>query len=60
MAIISLGRIDRKLLFIAAIIAAHLINSFIILKFPYESNTYIADIKKNIVLFLSELFCIYF
>ena len=48
MAIISFGWIDKKLLFIAAIIIVHLINSLIILKFPYESNTYMTDITKNI------------
>ena len=48
MAFISIGRIDKKLLFVFAIVIIQLINSLVVSKVPDKTNFYIDDFFENI------------
>ena len=48
MAFISIGRINKKLLFVFAIVIIQLINSLVVSKVPDKTNFYIDDFFENI------------
>ena len=48
MTFISIGRIDKKLLFVFAIVIIQLINSLVVSKVPDKTNFYIDDFIENI------------
>ena len=48
MAFISIGRIDKKLLFVFAIVIIQLINSLVVSKVPDKTNFYIDNFIENI------------
>ena len=61
MAFISFGRIDKKLLFVAAIVIIQIINSFVIYQVQFDTNMYLDDFIENIgsILIGTILYLIY-